>query len=93
MISYVALLRAINLGKHNKLSMKGLAALFESAGATHVQTYLRSGNVCFVAAEAEVQTLLQQVATAIYAQAHCSPTLLLRSHESLAAAVEANPFP
>jgi uncharacterized protein (DUF1697 family) len=44
---YVALLRGINVGGGNKISMKELAAVFEAAGMASARTYINSGNVVF----------------------------------------------
>lgn len=49
MDTYVALLRAINLGAHQRLSMPRLRELAEAAGAVAPRTYLQSGNVVFTA--------------------------------------------
>lgn len=46
-MSYVALLRGINLGAKNKVDMKSLMALFESLGYENVRTYIQTGNVIF----------------------------------------------
>lgn len=46
-MSYVALLRGINLGKRNKVDMKSLKALFEETGFQNVRTYIQTGNVLF----------------------------------------------
>ncbi|WP_430788039.1 DUF1697 domain-containing protein [Virgibacillus flavescens] len=47
MTTYIALLRAINLGKYNKVKMADLRSLLESLGLENVQTYIQSGNVIF----------------------------------------------
>jgi uncharacterized protein (DUF1697 family) len=44
---YVALLRGINVGGNRAVSMAALKRAFESAGMTHVTTYIASGNVIF----------------------------------------------
>ena len=44
---YVALLRGINVGGKNPVSMKALVDTFESAGYSDVRTYIQSGNVLF----------------------------------------------
>lgn len=44
---YVALLRGINVGGHNKIEMKKLKAVFEGLGYLNVSTYINSGNVIF----------------------------------------------
>ena len=47
MQTYVALLRGVNLGSRNKVSMADLRALFAALGAEEVTTYVQSGNVVF----------------------------------------------
>lgn len=44
-LSFVALLRGINLGSKNKVDMKSLKVLFEEMGYENVQTYIQTGNV------------------------------------------------
>jgi len=46
-VSFVALLRGINLGAKNKVDMKSLKALFEDMGYENVRTYIQTGNVIF----------------------------------------------
>lgn len=45
MARYVVLLRGINLGSRNRISMPTLRAALESAGFDDVRTYLQSGNI------------------------------------------------
>ncbi len=44
---YAALLRGINVGGKNKVSMKQLKEAFERAGMDSVKTYINSGNIIF----------------------------------------------
>lgn len=44
---YVALLRGINVGGRNIISMADLRTVFEAGGYGGVQTYIQSGNVVF----------------------------------------------
>ncbi len=46
-MKYVALLRGINVGGKNKVSMAELRLVFEEAGCLEVRTYINSGNVLF----------------------------------------------
>jgi uncharacterized protein (DUF1697 family) len=46
-MSYVALLRGINLGKKNKVAMNSLKSLFEEMGFQNIRTYIQTGNVLF----------------------------------------------
>jgi uncharacterized protein (DUF1697 family) len=47
MTTYIALLRAVNVGGTGKLLMSDLKALCAAAGFSRVQTYIASGNVAF----------------------------------------------
>lgn len=44
---FVALLRAVNLGSHNRVPMPELRALCEELGWLDAETYIQSGNVVF----------------------------------------------
>ena len=46
-MTYLALLRGINVGGKNKVEMARLKTLFESIGCGDVRTYINSGNVIF----------------------------------------------
>lgn len=52
MPSHVALLRAVNLGSHNKIAMSDLHDLLDALGYRDVKTLLQSGNVVFSARKA-----------------------------------------
>ena len=45
---YIALLRGVNVGGNNTVSMPQLKETFQEAGFTDVQTYINSGNVLFL---------------------------------------------
>ena len=45
MTAHIALLRAVNLGSHNKVGMADLRACLERQGFVGVRTLLQSGNV------------------------------------------------
>jgi len=49
MTEFVALLRGVNVGGHNKISMADLATAFERRGFRRVATYINSGNALFEA--------------------------------------------
>lgn len=46
-MKYVALLRGINVGGNNKISMPELKRCLEDLGYSHVSTYINSGNIFF----------------------------------------------
>ncbi|MBB5787712.1 DUF1697 domain-containing protein [Jiangella mangrovi] len=91
----VALLRGINVGGKKKVAMADLRALVEGLGHTDVRTYINSGNVVFTsgtpkAGRAEHEGALEQ---AIHAELGLDVAVMVRTHDELAAAVDANPFP
>jgi uncharacterized protein (DUF1697 family) len=48
---YVALLRAINVGTHGRITMADLRARCEHAGCEDVSTYIQTGNVLFASSD------------------------------------------
>ncbi|MFT8321109.1 MAG: DUF1697 domain-containing protein [Bacillus sp. (in: firmicutes)] len=62
MTVYIALIRGINVGGHNRIKMKELKDLLSTNGLEQVTTYIQSGNIVFRSDEkAEtVQQLIEQ---------------------------------
>lgn len=88
---YVALIRGINVGGANQVSMAALARAFAAAGMSAVRTYINSGNVLFgtdLADRSRLAVLLQQ---AIQERTGTSTDVHLRDEEELAAVVAAIP--
>lgn len=93
MPAYAALLRAINLGSRNKISMPDLRALFEDRiGAREVRTHVQSGNVVFRHAERSPAAVAAAVERAIADGLGLDVKVLVRTPSDLAAVVEASPF-
>jgi len=65
MITYVSLLRAVNISGHNKMRMDALKKMYENIGLKSVKTYLQSGNVIFQTKETSERTLENLVAAKI----------------------------
>jgi uncharacterized protein (DUF1697 family) len=89
--TYVALLRGINLGAHNKVSMADLRALFASLGAEDVATYVQSGNVVFRSSDAPGK-LTDAIEKRIRRDLGLSVTVLLRTQSQLSKVLAGNPF-
>jgi uncharacterized protein (DUF1697 family) len=89
---YIAILRAINLGARNKISMADLRALFADLGAADVQTYVQSGNVVFTSALRSPPKLIEAIEARIRDGLGLDITVLVRTKEELEEVVEANPF-
>ncbi|HZT00827.1 MAG TPA: DUF1697 domain-containing protein [Steroidobacteraceae bacterium] len=92
MTTYVALLRAVNVGGTGKLPMATLLKMCESAGFDGVRTYIASGNVVFNTRlkERRIKAALEE---RLAAYAGKSVGVLVRSAQEMRAVLAANPFP
>lgn len=93
MASFVALLRGINVGGHNKLPMKALRELLEGLGLEGVETYIQSGNVVFRAPKKGAKQLGAKISQAIEAAHGFAPDVMVLDAAAFEAAAKANPFP
>ncbi len=59
-MKYIALLRGINVGGKNKVSMSDLKICFENAGLLNTRTYINSGNVIFDSEEQDTTKLIKK---------------------------------
>ena len=91
MTTYVALLRAINLGSRNKVSMGELRALFAGLGFEDVETYVQSGNLVFKASGGAAD-VTAAIADRIRGELGLDVAVLLRSGAQIAKVVAGNPF-
>lgn len=91
MTSFIALLRAVNVGGTGKLPMAELKAMCEAAGLARVRTYIASGNVVFRSklAETKVKAALE---AKLLKYAGKPVAVMVRSHAELAATLADNPF-
>jgi len=92
MITYIALLRGINVGGNNPLPMQELREILAALACENVRTYIQSGNAVF-SCNAEPESLTSEIRLAIERRFGFSPKLLLLSHERFAAIAASNPFP
>jgi uncharacterized protein (DUF1697 family) len=92
MTTYVAFLRGINVGGHNRMAMDDLQATCESLGLSDVRTYIQSGNVVFESDEADPGALADDLHDAIEDAFGYDVTVMVRTREDLDAVVEGQPF-
>jgi uncharacterized protein (DUF1697 family) len=92
-MSFVALLRAVNVGG-TKLPMADLRALLEGLGLTNVRTYLQSGNAVFDATDAAEppQALATAIEVRIARDLGPRVGVIVLPGEAMADVAAANPF-
>lgn len=91
-MTYVALLRGINLLGYNRLPMKDLAAMFTAGGCTGVKTYIASGNVVFSCSAAVKKTIARHIEAEVQRGYGFRCIFTTRSREEMEAVLRANPF-
>lgn len=89
-MTYVALLRGINVGGNNKVEMKVLKQTFEKLGLSDVKTYINSGNVIFHDDRSPTR-LIPLLERAIEAEFGFSVKVLLRSLRQMKAVAKELP--
>lgn len=90
--TYVALLRAVNVGGSGKLPMKDLKAMCEEAGFESVRTYIASGNVVFETDDdaAKAKDILEKRLTEYAGK---KMDVYVRSAREMRDLVDINPYP
>jgi uncharacterized protein (DUF1697 family) len=89
---HAVLLRGINLGPHNRVSMPQLRAALQEAGFADVQTYLQSGNVVLSSGES-TKRVVATCERVISDRLGLGVAVVARSRAELAAVVERDPIP
>ncbi len=89
--SWVALLRAVNLGARNRVPMAKLRDVLAAEGCEGVRTYIASGNAVFASdvARAELARRLERTIREAFA---VETPVILRTAEEMATVVERHPF-
>jgi uncharacterized protein (DUF1697 family) len=90
--TYVALLRGINLGSRNRVSMPDLRELFLALGSEDVETYVQSGNVVFENSARSAAKLTAAIEKRIAGDLGLEVTVILRTKAQLAKLLDGNPF-
>src|SRR4051794_25923631 len=93
MPAYVALLRGVNVGAHNRMKMPALKSLCRELGYTDVVTYIQSGNVVFGSTARRAAVVEGAMETGIEKEFGLKITVLVRTKDELARVARGNPFP
>jgi uncharacterized protein (DUF1697 family) len=90
--TFIALLRGINVGGHNKIPMAGLRELAGALGWSGVRTYIQSGNVIFEA-DGPAARLEEALQEGIGARFGLDVPVIVRAAAEWPVYVAGNPYP
>jgi uncharacterized protein (DUF1697 family) len=76
---FVALLRGVNVGGNNMISMSSLKKSFEALGFNDVVTYINSGNIIFKSKEADARKLESKIEKMLLKEYQLDSRVVLRS--------------
>ena len=85
---FLALLRGVNVGGNNVISMSSLKASFEKMGFNDVSTYINSGNILFKARERDARKLETKIEAMLSKEHKLGCKVVVRSFSEMANLVE-----
>jgi len=88
---FVALLRGVNVGGNNMISMSALKKSFEALGFTDVVTYINSGNIIFKSKEADARKLESKIEKMLLKEYQLDSRVVLRSLSEMERIVKSLP--
>jgi uncharacterized protein (DUF1697 family) len=90
--TFVAMLRGVNVGGRNRVSMADLRGLLVAGGYDPVVTYVQSGNVVFGSRTRRAADVARAVEQMIAEDLGLDVTVVLRTPAELTRVVDTNPF-
>jgi uncharacterized protein (DUF1697 family) len=93
MATWVLLLRAVNLGSTNKVSMPILRERMAEAGFADVRTYVQSGNIVASSKHRSEAAVAKDLHDLIEEHFGVDTPVIVRTPEQIAAVLARNPFP
>jgi uncharacterized protein (DUF1697 family) len=91
--TWIALLRAVNLGARNKVSMPRLREVLTDDGFEEVRTYVQSGNIVARSPQRSAAAVEKRIARLIEKEFGLTVPVVVRTPDEVAAVIDANPFP
>ena len=91
-LTYVSLLRGINVGGYKPIKMGELRDAFAAVGFEDVKTYLQSGNVVFKAPSQACENLAKRIQEKVFRQFGISVSVLVKTPNELNTVMKNNPF-
>lgn len=93
MNTYVALLRAVNVGGRGKISMADLRSFAAALGLMHARTLLNSGNLVFGSERSDTAEVEELLETEAETRLGLRTTFFVRGAVEWPGVLAANPFP
>lgn len=90
--TYVALIRAVNVGGHSTVKMSDVRKRFEALGLNDVASYIQSGNVIFSSGEEDPLLFARKIETEMSGLTGRKITVFVLSPKELKEAAASNPF-
>ena len=88
----ISMLRAVNLGPHNRVKMDALRDLYASLKLRDAQTYVQSGNVVFKTDERDAAAVTKRIEKGIERTFGFNCAVILRTSAEMRDVVAKNPF-
>jgi len=92
MPAVIAMLRAVNLGSHNRISMDDLCALCTSLKFSDPRTYVQSGNVVFRTSDRDLSRVAKAIEKRIEHDVGFRTDVIVRSEAEMRDVIARNPF-
>lgn len=93
MTTYIGLLRAVNLGSHNRVAMSDLREWLVALGMASAQTLLQSGNMVFGSDARSAAPLEKALESAAAKQLGLETAFFVRTAKEWQGIIAGNPFP
>lgn len=88
---FVALLRGVNVGGNNMISMRALKESFEGMGFAQVTTYINSGNIIFATKEDDARKLETKIERMLEKEYELASKVVIRSLSEMEELVKSLP--
>ncbi len=93
LMTYIGLLRAVNLGARNKVTMSDLCKLLDELGMQDARSLMQSGNVVFRGGSSTTTHLERLLQDATQKRIGLRTDFFVRTSRQWEAIIAANPFP
>ena len=88
---FVALLRGVNVGGNNMISMSSLKESFTHMGFNNVSTYINSGNIIFKSKEGDARKLEKKIERMLSSEYQLDSKVVVRSYSEMEQLVKSLP--